>query len=123
MKNWLLGKEPALLLSILAAVLGGGTALGFPGLAAGQATLIIAAITAVLGAVQAVWTRPWAPAVGAAVAALAALAGGYGFHVAPAVLAAVDAVILSLGALLVRGQVTPLLRLRELAARTPRAVD
>jgi hypothetical protein len=122
-KTFVLGKEPALLLSLLAAVLGVGAALGLPGLSAGQATLIIAALTAVLGAVQALYTRPWPPAVAGAVAALAALGAGYGFHIAPGVLSAVDAVVLALAALLVRGQVTPLIKLRMEAAHSPRPVS
>lgn len=116
-KNFLLGREPALLLSLVAALLGIGSALAIPGLSGGQVALIMAAANAVLGAVQAAFVRPWQPAAfTAAVGALGALGAGYGFHASPGLLAALDAVVLAAGPLLVRGQVTPLVALRAAAA-------
>jgi small basic protein len=116
LRSWLFGAEPALVLSFVAAVLGVGTAAVVPGLTVGQVALIMAALNAVLGAVQAALTRPVAPtAFVTLVAALAALAGGYSFHVSTTMLAAIDAVILTIPPLLVRLQVTPVAKLRAAA--------
>lgn len=123
MKSWLFGREPALVLSFVAAVLGVGSALVIPGLSGGQVALIMAAVNAVLGAVQAALTRPVGPAAFTTlVGALAALGAGYGFHVSPTVLAALDAVILTIPPLLVRAQVTPTAKLRAAALAGPTAV-
>jgi hydrogenase/urease accessory protein HupE len=101
-------REPAALLGFIAAALGLGTSLNIHGLSAGQVSLIVAAITAVFGAVMAWKTRPVAPAVfTTAVSAIAALVAGYGYHVSPGVVGAVNAVVLSVLTLVTRAQVVP----------------
>jgi hypothetical protein len=126
-RAWLAGGEPVVALSFLAALLGVGSALAIPGLHAPQVALIMAAVNAVLGAIQAALTRPVTPSAFAAlIAALAALAGGYGFHVSTTVLSAVDALVLTIPPLLVRLQVTPVAKLRAAAAadvKVPRSVS
>lgn len=113
MRKFLTGSEPALILGVISAVLSLGTALGIPGLSAGQVALIVAAINAVFGVATAVVTRPIAPAVFLTlVSAVAALVAGYGLHVSPAVVGGVDALVLAGLALLTRAQVTPLAKLR-----------
>lgn len=113
MRKFLTGSEPALILGVISAALSLGTALGVPGLSAGQVALIVAAINAVLGVVTAVVTRPVAPAVFLAlVSAVAALAAGYGYHVSPAVVGGVDALVVAGLSLLTRGQVTPVATIR-----------
>lgn len=112
MKNWLFGKEPALLIGFVSALLTVGVALGLRGLGSGTVGLIIAALTALLGAFQAVYTRPWQPAAFTTlVAAVAALAAGYGWHVSPELIGAVDGLVLAALSLLTRAQVSPTLAL------------
>lgn len=99
--------EPTLILQFVSAALSLVVALGF-GLTSDQAALIVAAITAVFGVVNAVMVRPIAPAAFTAlVGALAALAAGFGFHLPDAVVAAVTGLVLTGLALLTRGQVSP----------------
>jgi hypothetical protein len=115
--DFLFGRDPVLLLSLLSALLGVLTVFHVLGFSATQVPLILAVITAVIGAAQAAYTRPWLPAAFIAViGALAELAAGYGFHVSDAVVAAIDGVIVAIPPLLVRAQATPTLKLRKLAA-------
>jgi hypothetical protein len=102
------GREPTLVLQSLSALLAVFVAVGLPNLSAEQAALIIAALTAVLGVVNALLVRPVAPAafIGL-VGAVAALLAGYGLDVSQAVVGAISAAVVSVLALLTRVQVTP----------------
>lgn len=99
--------EPTLILQFISAALSLVVALGF-GLSSDQAALIVAAITAVFGAVNAFMVRPIAPAAFTAlVGAVAALAAGFGFHLSDGVIAAINGLVITALALLTRHQVTP----------------
>lgn len=100
------GREPALWLAVIGAVVTWAVSLGLDWLNAGQATAIITAITA---GVIALTTRPIAPAlfVGA-VSAGAALFGEYGLNWSDAAVTGLGAIILAAFALFgIRPQATP----------------
>ena len=101
-------REPTLYLQALSALLGIGVALGLPQLSATQAALIVAAVSAILGAINGAITRPVAPAAFTGlVGAVAALVAAYGFEVPQEVVGAVQAAVVTVLALLTRVQVTP----------------
>lgn len=100
------GREPALWLAAIGAVVTWAVSLGLDWLNAGQATAIITALTAV---VIAATTRPIGPAlfVGA-VAAGAALFAEYGLSVSDAAVTGLGTIVLAGFALFgIRPQVTP----------------
>jgi hypothetical protein len=99
------GREPALIIGLLGAVLTALAAVGVPGVSAGAA----AAITAAVAACVTAWaTRPAMPALyTGAVTALAALLTEYGLHLSDQVVASVSGVVLAVFAFLTRGQVSP----------------
>ncbi|MEU1010035.1 hypothetical protein [Streptomyces sp. NPDC005890] len=81
--------------------------LGFTGLTADQAGAIVAAVSAILGAIAAL-TRPIAPqAFTAVVAAGAVLVAAFGYDVSQATVGAINTVVLAGLPLLTRAQVTP----------------
>jgi hypothetical protein len=101
-------REPTLYLQALSALLGIGVAICLPALSAEQAALIVAAASAIIGAVNGAITRPVAPAAFTGlVGAVAALAAAYGFEASQEVVGAVQAAVVTLLALLTRVQVTP----------------
>ena len=101
------GREPALILQSLGAVLSLGIALGLP-LTTEQAGLAVAVVSAVFGAVAAAMTRPVAPQTFVAVvAAVSALTASFGFEVSPETVGGLNAVIVSVLALLGRAQSSP----------------
>lgn len=101
-------REPALVMSALASVLTFGATLNIHGLSAVQAALIATAVNAVGAAVVATRTRPIAPAVfTGGLSSLVSLAAAYGLHVGAGQVGALNVVVLSLLALLTRGQVSP----------------
>lgn len=102
------GREPALWIGFIGAALTVLTALNVEGFSDEQVALVVAALGAITGAVQAAFTRPIAPGVfTAAVTALAALAIGYGFEVPAAVVGAVNMALIALLTLVTRGEVSP----------------
>jgi hypothetical protein len=112
------GREPALTLGVVSAVLSLLATFQVDGLSSEQAGLVVAVVSAVFGAVTAAVTRPVAPAAfTAVVAAVAALLAGYGYDVPPETIAAVNAVILAGLSLLTRGQVSPAAPLPARASR------
>lgn len=125
-RDILFGREPVLLLTLVQAGLGVLMALHVLGFSAAQVPLIMALLTALLGALQAVFTRPWVPAAFTAlIGAGAELLGGYGYHVSPVVLTSIYGVVTAIPPLLVRLQVTPTAKLRAQQAgqRPVRPVD
>lgn len=100
------GREPALIVSFVGAVIAWVATMETGLLDAGQATALITFLTAV---VIALTTRPVAPALFAgAVSAAAALAAEYGLHWPDEAVAAAGTIILTGFALFgVRPQVTP----------------
>jgi hypothetical protein len=100
------GREPALIMGLVGALLTWAVSLGLDWLNAGQATAIITGLSAL---VIALTTRPWAPAlfVGA-VAAGAAMFAEYNLNVSDAFVTGLGAIILAGFALFgIRPQVTP----------------
>lgn len=103
----LLGREPALWLNSLSAVLGLVVTFNV-GLTQDQAGWVVAGVSAVLGAIAAALTRPIAPqAFTTLVATLASGVAAFGYNVDPTTTAAVNGVVLSVLMFLTRGQVTP----------------
>ncbi|MFJ4837185.1 hypothetical protein [Streptomyces sp. NPDC088746] len=101
------GREPALWLNSLAAILGLAVTFNV-GLTEAQAGWIVACTSAVLGAIAAALTRPIAvQAFTAAVATIASAVGAFGFEVAPTTTAAINGCVLAVLMFITRGQVTP----------------
>jgi hypothetical protein len=101
-------REPAALIGLLTAAASLVAAFNLHWLTSGQVSLVVAAITAIGGAVIAWRTRPITPAAFTTVVSTgAALLAGYGYHVKPEVVAAISGVILSVLALITRAQVSP----------------
>ncbi|MGW1059368.1 hypothetical protein [Micromonospora rubida] len=100
------GREPALWLALIGAVLTWVAGLGLPVLTAGQAVAITTALT---GVVIAVTTRPVAPGLYvAAVGLVASLFAEYGLHWSDAAVTGLGGIILAGFALFgVRPQVSP----------------
>lgn len=102
------GREPALWLNSLAAVLGLVVTFNV-GLTVVQAGWLVAGTSAVLGAIAAALTRPIAvQAFTAAVATVASAVGAFGFEVAPTTTAAINGCVLAVLMFITRGQVTPI---------------
>lgn len=106
MRITIFGREPALWLAVIGAVVTWAVSLGLDWLNAGQATAIITFIT---GVVIALTTRPIAPALFVAVvSAGAALLAQYGLHWSDAAVTGLGTIVLTVFALAgVRPQVSP----------------
>jgi hypothetical protein len=106
MQTKILGREPALIIGFVAAVMAVLAGLNLPGLSAGASVAIVAAIGALITALT---TRPVAPSlfVGAFVAVAAVLAE-YHYHLSDGLISGASGLILAAFALFaVRPQVTP----------------
>lgn len=104
------GREPALWVAGIAAVLGLVASFGVPWLTDTQDTVIVALIDAGAGVFIAVRTRPIAPGVFLVfVSAVTAVLTAYGVAVSQHTVGAVDLVVLAVLALLTRGQVSPVM--------------
>ncbi len=102
------GREPSLWITAIGAGLSLVAGLGVDQLTPEEAALIIVVFNAVLGVVNALAVRPVAPAAFTyLVAAAASLVAAYGINVPQATVGAVNAAVLAVLALLLRGQVTP----------------
>ena len=102
------GREPVVVLNTLSAALGLIVSLGITGLSAEQAGAIVAAVSAILGAIAAAMTRPIAPqAFTAVVAAGAVLVATFGYEVSQGTVGAINTLVLAVLTLLTRAQVTP----------------
>lgn len=108
------GREPALWIAFLSAVVMWAVSLGLDWLNAGQATALVAVIAAIL---MAITTRPVGPGVFvSALSAVAALFGEYQLHWSDAAVTGLGAIIMAGFALYgIRSQVTP--------AADPRTID
>jgi hypothetical protein len=108
------GREPALWLALIGALLTWAAGLGFDWLNTGQAVAIVGAIT---GVVIAVTTRPVAPGLFvAAVSVIAAMFSEYGLNWSEAAVTGLGGIILAgFGLFGIRPQVTP--------AADPRTID
>jgi hypothetical protein len=102
------GREPTLVLQAISALLGIGVAVGLPNLTAEQAGMIIAALSAAIGALNALLVRPVAPtAFVGLVGAGAALLAAYGLDVSQPVVGAISSATIAVLTLMARQQVTP----------------
>lgn len=102
------GREPTVILQAVSALLTVLVSFGFASLTAEQSTLIVAFLTALLGVVNAVLTRPIAPAAFVAfVGAGAALLSGYGLSFTQEQIGSVTVAVVVVLTLLTRLQVTP----------------
>lgn len=101
------GREPALWLALLTALLDCGVG-AIPGLDQQASVLIIAAVTAAGGLVTAAAVHPFQPAALTGLfGALVALGSYYGLHLSDGRVAAINTLLLAATALILRGQVTP----------------
>lgn len=102
------GREPALWVAGIAAILGLIATFGLPFLTDTEATVIVAVVDAGAGVVIAIRTRPIAPgAFLTFVSAVVAVLTAYGVAVPQRTVGAVDLVVLAVLALITRGQVSP----------------
>lgn len=122
----LFGREPTLWIALItSAIMFVGT-LQFGWLSGDQAGLMIAAINAVAGAINAYTVRPIAPAAFTyAVAAIVAVGVSYGLEVTPEQVAAINGFVIVVLGLLTRTQVAPVATLlsRESTALRKPEVD
>lgn len=103
------GREPVVWLNTAQAVLLLGVALGIPHITSEAVPLIVSALGALLGAAQALFVRPVAPAAfTAVVTALAPLLGYYGVGMSEELVVAVNGAIVAVLALVTRQQVSPI---------------
>ena len=116
------GREPALYLNTLSAVLGLVVTFNV-GLTQDQAGWIVAGVSAVLGAVAAALTRPIAvQAFTTLVATVASAVAAFGYNVAPTTTAAINGLVLAVLMFLTRGQVSPASPSAPAAAEPPRTI-
>lgn len=102
------GREPTLVLQAVSALLAVLVTFQFTGLSAEQAALIVATLSAVIGAVNAAVVRPIAPAAFTGfVAAVSALLTGYGLDFSQELVGSVQVAVVTLLALVTRVSVTP----------------
>jgi len=102
------GREPTVIVQALSGLLTILVGFGLDWLTADQATAIIAALTALAGALNALAVKPWAPPAFVGLAqAVATLVTGYGLDLPPEVVASITAAIPVLLSLQTRAQVTP----------------
>ncbi|MFJ8538194.1 hypothetical protein [Streptomyces sp. NPDC093591] len=103
----ILGREPALWMNTLSAVLGLIVTFNV-GLTAEEAGWAVAGVSAILGAIAAALTRPIAvQAFTTLVATLASAVAAFGYEVAPTTTAAVNGAVLAVLMFITRGQVSP----------------
>lgn len=102
------GREPTLWLAVISSLIVLAGTFGFHWLNGQQAGLIVAAINAVAGAINAYAVRPISPTTFTyAIGAILALAASYGFNVTPEQGAMLNGCVVPFLALLSRGQVSP----------------
>jgi hypothetical protein len=101
-------REPSLYISAIGTILSLVAAFGVHFLTPEQAALAIVVLNAGLGVWNALKVRPVAPAAFTyAVSAVATLVAAYGVHVSAEVVGSVNAAVLAVLALLLRGNVSP----------------
>lgn len=104
----ILGREPALVIGFVSALLVFLGTQNLPGLSPEHAALWIAAINAIAGAITALTVRPVPPAAFTnLVGAVVALASGYGLEMSTEAVGALNAVVIAGLTLILRGQVEP----------------
>lgn len=101
-------REPSLIIALIGTALSLLAAFGLPFLTADQAALVIVVLNAGLAAWNAVKVRPVSPAPFVyLVGAIATCVGAYGYDLSQDKVGAINAAVLALLALSLRGNVTP----------------
>lgn len=104
----LLGREPTLWIAVISSLVILLGTFGFHLLTGQQAALIVVAINAVFAAINAFAVRPISPvAFTYAIGSIVAVAGAYGLNLSIETVAALNAAVVPMLALLTRGQVSP----------------
>jgi len=104
----LFGREPTLWIAVISSGIVLLGTVGFSWISGEQAALVVAAINAIAGAVNAYTVRPISPvAFTYAVGAIVALLTSYGLNFTDPQVGAVNALTITILALLSRGQVSP----------------
>lgn len=104
----ILGREPTLYIAVLNALVLGAATLGLRWLDNDQAGLIVAAVNAVMGAINAYFVRPISPAAFTyAASAIVAVMVSYGLAITPEQLIAFNSIMVMVLGLITRGQVSP----------------
>lgn len=102
------GREPSLVIATVASLLSLVAGFGLDWLTPGQAAAIVVVLNAILGIVTALAVRPVGPAAFTyAVGAIASLVAAYGVDVSQSMVGSVNAAVLAVLALLLRGNVSP----------------
>lgn len=102
------GREPSLWISLIGTILSLVAGFGMDWLTPEQAALVVVVLNAVLAAVNALAVRPVSPvAFTYLVGSVAALVAAYGIEVSQSVVGSINAAVLALLGLLLRGNVTP----------------
>lgn len=106
-RSWF-GREPALIIGTVQAILTALIMFGLPGLNDGLAGAIVATLSAFAGLLTAIYVRPIAPSIAnGMIAALVALVAAFGVDVPQQWTGAAVLVVSSLVTLFVRGEVSP----------------
>jgi hypothetical protein len=104
----ILGREPTLWIGVATSIVMVIGTLGLGFLNGEQAALVVVAINALAGALNAYTVRPVAPAVFTyAVGSIIAVAAAYGLNLPTETVASINALVIPMLALLTRGQVSP----------------
>jgi hypothetical protein len=104
----LFGREPTLWIGVLSSLVIVIGTFGFNLLSGEQAVLVVVAINAIAGAINAFAVRPVSPvAFTYVVGSLVALAGSYGLELSIETVAAINAAVVPILVLLTRDQVSP----------------
>lgn len=105
----LFGREPALVIGVIVAIISLGGTLGFHFLSVDQAGLWIGVVDAVAAIGMVITVRPVQPGIYTyAIGAIVALAAGYGLSFGAEQVNAINALVVPILALLTRGQVSPI---------------
>lgn len=104
----LFGREPTLWLAVISSLIIVAGTFGFHLLTGQEASLIVVGINAIFAAINAYAVRPISPvAFTYAVGSIVAVVGAYGLNVPIETVAAINAAVIPILALLSRGQVEP----------------
>lgn len=108
MRTSIFGREPALWINVIAAVLSMLVTFQMSWLSDSQATLTVAALTAAAGLITAIKTRPWSVSLFTGfISSVAVLAAGYGLDFTQQQVGAVQLIAATILTLLARGQISP----------------
>lgn len=102
------GREPTLWIGVISSLLIVAGTAGFHWLSGQEASLVVVAINAIAGAVNAYAVRPISPvAFTYAIGSIVAVAGAYGLNLSIETVAGINAAVIPILALLTRNQVSP----------------